>query len=523
MNKRKIIISILIVVAIVCLTTKAQAKYVYTEIETAIKFNIDRTPPLIDVEYTTHDEYVEVKLNANERIKPVEGWEIDSNETTLTKKYYQNMEEQITIYDISDNYTKTDIVINTLDEIKIEVKNISNNNEGYENYANLTHRITLEFDVKSVTKLTNTILQDNIIVKLDGNKTENIVKSLIKSNTSTNNLHNYTLNLSNIQGNGKLSIEIAENLIRNEGGLSNEICNIETGIIIDNISPNVKFSEEQTDEGYSKANVISEECIRQREGWEISADRKTVSKLFPSNIAYKVEVMDLAGNITEIELNITSATYIELIVGAYNTNVGWTYTQAGSNVIGKQAAKASKKNKIESLLFRIEGKAKLDKDYLQGKVFVYDYWNNFTISCTTTGNTYNFGVNPTDGTWRSMLGDNLAIIDGKEYFQFGGSGMNQAGQCDIDGNHKLSSSIAKRCLYGISELTFKLKDYSEYSVIYQPYTAEYGWIEPEYNETTATMGYPTVMSAMRIAIIPNSELQDVYDFWNLDNDSMEIH
>ena len=81
---------------------------------------LDYDPPGIQVKYeptTPTNQSVKVILEADEPIKPVDGWELIENDTKLTKTYTENVtNEEVRISDIYGNWIKK--------PIKINIKNI---------------------------------------------------------------------------------------------------------------------------------------------------------------------------------------------------------------------------------------------------------------------------------------------------------------------------------------------------------------------------------------------------------------
>lgn len=443
MKKTKFLISALVLMFILCLNTNVQAKYAYSEIETAIKFNVEKYVPVVSM----------------------------------------------------------------------EVKEITNTNTGYEQYANSTHEIDIHYEVKTKSRIVEHIENQDIIIKLDGKAIENYtIDSFVTTHNDTTCTYQYRLKLKNIEGNGKLSFEIVDGAIRTYNNLFSTSNEIETNIIIDNIKPSTVVKEEKIENGKVMVTVTSNECIRTREEWSSLDNQTSISKEFPSNISYIVDIIDFAGNVNKTEINVTLATFINLTYGSYNSNFGWSYINGNGDIAGKEASIADTKNKIESLVYRLDGN--VEADFVQARIYVYSYWQNTLGYCNVTNLTYTYGFNPSKSGWKNMLDDELAMIEGKEYVQFGGVGINSNGQTNIYGEQPIPSHIASMYPYGISAISFKLKDYTDYSIIYQPYHSNHGWLAPKYNEEEASMGYSSIISAFRIAIIPNSELQDVYSLWN---------
>lgn len=89
--------------------------------------NIDNIAPQADIKYSTTkltNENVKVTITANEKIKPVEGWILSNDQTTLTKGFEENKEEEVTIYDLGQNGRKINISVTNIDKIapQVEVK-----------------------------------------------------------------------------------------------------------------------------------------------------------------------------------------------------------------------------------------------------------------------------------------------------------------------------------------------------------------------------------------------------------------
>lgn len=515
MRKIKFIISI-IIIAIFSMNSNVYAKYTYTKTEKIVNFNIDRTAPKLEIEYIECNEYIEVVIKANEPIKSIEGWNINDENTMLTKKYYQNTEEKIIVYDLSDNAAQADINVNLLEPIKIKVIDVENTNTGYEKYANDTSTIKITYEINGVARLADRLELDDIVIKLDGSIVEDVTKELLWT-LNKDTKYQYKLVLKNIIGNGMLDVEVKKDSLRiitNEVDTTNKAYNYQTGIMIDNIPPDIDTKEEQIETGHSNFTILSNEELRAREEWQNEENKLSMSKIFPSNVEYQITASDLAGNTTEVLVDVNKATYIKLIYGSHNLNYGWLFAEDRGKIAGKEAILAGGRNPIECLAFRLEGN--VESDFIGVRAFVYSYWQKTLGVCNYTGNTYCFGYNPYDETWRNMKNAKLAKINEKEYFVFGGVGLNKEGQCDVNGENPINDQIAIGARYGISAIKFKLKDYSQYSIVYQIHTMWDGWIPPSYNEKENSVGYPSTISGLRVTVVPNSELQAVYDFWYKD-------
>lgn len=140
----------------------------------------------------------------------------------------------------------------------------------------------------------------------------------------------------------------------------------------------------------------------------------------------------------------------------------------------------------------------------------------------TTGLLYNYGYNPNKGEYKSMSSKDLVTINGKKYFQFGGGGINAINYTDINGNNPIPREIAQAYRYGISGLSLSLKDYSQYSVIYQIFVNKFGWVKACSDGEDCMYRKDCPMSGIRVALVPKSQKQYVLDSWNKDIGTYDV-
>lgn len=397
---------------------------------------------------------------------------------------------------------------------KIELISITNNNTGYEAYANKTH--TIDITVKITDRNLKDIFcdKDHIKVKLDG-KYINLENMKFTKTKDLKEEKIYQIQLKNIEENGKLKIEFIEGTAIDIAELKNDKVEFDTNIIIDNILPKGELTENKISEGKVNGIINLSEKIRKLEGWELSEDKLKAEKEFTNNISYELPIIDYAGNKSIINVNITKATYINIIYASHNSNVGWTYGYKNYDIAGKKAIQISSKLKTEAIAFNVSGN--IDSDFVQAKAYVYNYWGEGSFAkCNTSGMLYNYGYNSNNGSFKSMKSSDLVSIETKKYFQFGGSGINLTGNTDLNGNNPIPSNIANNYPYGICGITMRLKDYSYYSIVYQILVDGVGWIKTEFDGSECMYRKNKPMSAFRIALIPKSEKQYILDTWNKD-------
>lgn len=403
---------------------------------------------------------------------------------------------------------------------KIELVNITNNNTGYESYANKTHTITIKVKVADKNLKDVSLDKDHVKIKINDSYVNNIS---IKSNKIENisDVVIYQIELSNLEGNGNLKVDILEGAAVDKGDLKNELLEINTNITIDNVAPKGNFTETKISDGKVKVVIDLSEKIKEFDGWKFSADKLKAEKEFTNNISYELPIADYAGNKAIIKVDVTKATYINIVYASHNSVVGWSLGYGNYDVAGKDAIAQNPIYKTEALAFNISGN--VDADFVQAKSYIYTYWGEGSYArCTTSGILYNYGYNPLDGSYKSMKSSDLVTIGDKKYFQLGGGGINGYLSTDINGKNPMSESIAMQYKYGISGIQLKLKDYSQFSVVYQILIDKVGWIKTCSDGQECMYAKDKPMSAFRIALVPKTEKQYVINTWNKDVGTFKV-
>ena len=399
---------------------------------------------------------------------------------------------------------------------KIELIEIQNTNTNYPKYANKTHTISFKIKITEKNIGQNNIVKDFFEFKLDGKNIDIVNGNLcIKEIESTNEGKIYKIDIKGISGNGKLSMQIKEGVIIDNGGLKSESQNIDTGITIDNIAPVGKFKETKIQDGKVNGEITLNENIRKIDGWSFKENNLKTTKEFTNNISYQLPITDYAGNTSNVDINITQATYINVVYASHNSCIGWSFGYGNYDIAGKDAIKVNSVYRTEALAFNITGN--IDKDFVQANTYIYTYWGEGSKGkCTTSGLIYNYGYNPGKNLFKSMNSSDLVTINSKKYFQFGGSGINGYLNTDANSQNPIPGEVANKYKYGISGITMKLKDYSQYSIIYQILVNGAGWVKTASDGSECTYNHNTPMSAFRIALVPKTEKQYVINQWNKD-------
>ena len=419
--------------------------------------------------------------------------------------YYQS---SFSKYVFDDSFIAMKIQIDK--KPKIEVISISNANTGYEKYANSTHLITLRVKITEKNIAVNHFTSDNIQVLINDTFITPSVKIDLISNNNGEII--YEIILSNLTGNGNLNIVFPEGIIEDSFGLKNDLQKFNTGIFIDNISPNSSCEELSIENDKSQYIIRSDENLRPINGWNFYNSNSSLTKVFSSSISYPLIITDYAGNMTEAFVEIQHAKNIMLYYANYN---GYSIKKFDSNgeISGKQAIIDSSSNKSERIITYLDGD--IDNRILQARIFDYTYWGeNTTAICKSSEIKYNYGYNPTPTTWYDITSKNAIRFLGKIALQLGGYGHNMAGNSCLNQAKPIPEKIAKQNLYGLSGIAFQLKNCEEYSIVYQIYVPDVGWLRASCDGEETTYSHNKPFSAIRINIVPKSEKQYLINYWN---------
>lgn len=515
--KKKIIIIMFAIFLISISINQVYAKYVIEENIAVANIRIDRTSPNAKIIYSTKEvtqENVEVTIQVDEEIQNVEGWTLGEDKRTLKKEYNENAKEEIEIKDLAGNIKKLTIEVNNIDKKipTIEIKKVTNSNKLYPNYANKDAKISFDIVIKDDRKITKSLEEKDIKILINGVETIPKEKKLIITK-DTEIEKNITLTITGITKEGNLSIKLPEGTIKDEIEHNSLKLEKDTKIKIDNTKPQVNYSQNNIQEGKIEAIITSNEEIRKLEGWNLE-NKKILKKVFTNNLSYTTTIYDLAGNASKVEVDIKGATNIILSYASHNSVVGWSFGYGNYDIAGLEALKENPIYKTESLAFSLLGN--VEKDYLQAKAYIYTHWKGSKGRCRTTGKIYLDGWNPIEGKWLYQNTETQINLNNKDYFQIGGSGVNSDTITDIYGNGEISLEVSRQYRYGISALALKLKSYEQNSICYQTYVDEVGWLKPAKNEEITCYEKTKPFSAIRVALVPNSEVDSLINTWNKD-------
>ncbi len=299
--------------------------------------NIDVQAPVLEINYSTTEttnKDVIVTITANEEIQKAEGWNLSDDKKSLTKIYMENKVEDIEVYDTWGNKSTIGVNISNIDKepLKLDIKysttkitnqdvvvTINSNKE----LRNISDWILSE-DKKILTKTYSENDSANIdITDLAGNvstasidiKNIDKEKPVLDINYSTTMATNKDVVVT-IKSNEEIKDISGWGLSENKKILTktyseNDTTSIEIMDIAGNVStapidiknidkekPIVQVKYSSKDQTLNDVVVIIEanEEIQEVEGWQISDDKRSISKTYTKNDMETIEIYDLAGN-----------------------------------------------------------------------------------------------------------------------------------------------------------------------------------------------------------------------------------
>ena len=228
-------------------------------------FNFDNTAPNVDVEYNTKlpAKSVLVTLTSNEEIQGIEGWTLSEDKKVITKEYDENIGETITIRDLAGNETEASIEIKNIDKTGPDVK--------------------VEYSTKELTR-------ENVLVTLTSNEEIQEIEGWELSEDKKVLTKEYSANTK--------EIIIVEDLLENKSEVEIEINNIDKNGLIETI----EYSTKNPTKENVKVTIVTNEEIEEIEGWELSENKKELTKEYSENEEETIVIRDIKGN--ELKINI---------------------------------------------------------------------------------------------------------------------------------------------------------------------------------------------------------------------------
>ena len=240
--------------------------------------NIDKVAPQITVskQLAQDQKSNKVTISADEDIREVEGWTLSTDKRTLSKTYTDNTPEggeKVEVVDLAGNKSETTIEVTDINKAEELLATVSYSTKALTN-QDVTVTITANKNLKETDGWT--LLEDS--------------KTLTKT---------YSENTSEDGENIAITDEEDQGLIVNV-----KIQNIDKEAPVLGVSYNLS-----DDEKSCEVTITSDEEIQEIDGWELSDDKKTLTKTYTKNTdsnGEKLQIKDLAGNIQDVMIKITN-------------------------------------------------------------------------------------------------------------------------------------------------------------------------------------------------------------------------
>lgn len=247
----------------------------------------DTLNPVVTREYSIKEntnKNVVVTVKSNETLKGTDGWEVYDNGKTLRREYSKNIGRTIyTFYDLAGNAVSIDVTISNIDQ---DAPNDS--------VIDKTLFNTKEFN--AVTKISDVgfgLNLDECKYALTSSEKANF------DNASKFTSENQTLNLK-VEKDGTYYLHTyLKDKVGNEKITSHKI-------IIDSTKPEleVTYSNIQMTNENITVTIKANEEIQAVSGWNLSSDKKELTKTFTANTETTITVTDIAGNTSEAKVSI---------------------------------------------------------------------------------------------------------------------------------------------------------------------------------------------------------------------------
>ncbi len=229
---------------------------------------VDTTKPKLTVEMNPNDkkDSVVVSIKSNEPLQAIEGWELSEDKKTLSKTYTEKGTETVTVKDLAGNEVAQEFEI-TEKEIDKEPPTLNYEVKVSDDHSSANVVITSNEEVKAVEGWT--LSEDK--------------KTLTKE----------------YKENGSYSVEV-EDLVGNKATQEFNVSGIDlTPPEIVDIKKELSPNKEKV-----TVTITANEELQKIDEWNLSEDKKSLTKEFTENGTTTIEIKDIAGNKVTKEITV---------------------------------------------------------------------------------------------------------------------------------------------------------------------------------------------------------------------------
>ena len=231
--------------------------------------NIDKEAPTISIDYSIVEptnSSVTATITANEEIQSVTGWSLSNDKKKLSRIYTANTNETIEIKDLVGNTVTAKIIINNIDTTA---------------------------PVLSVSYSTTEPTNGNVTATITANEEVQDVNGWTKSSDGKVLTKTYSNNVSGEK-------VVVKDLVGNESTATITIANIDTDAPVLSVS----YSTTNITNQNVTATITADKQLQEVLGWNLSNDKKSLTKEYTENITETVTVTDLVGNTSTVTVTI---------------------------------------------------------------------------------------------------------------------------------------------------------------------------------------------------------------------------
>jgi len=288
-------------------------------------------------------------------------------------------------------------------------------------------------------------------------------------------------------------------------------------INIDNTKPvgEVEYSTKEITNKEVEATIKLSEPIEEVEGWEYIKENNILKKTYKENASESIVIKDLAGNENQINVDVLNIdkTLPKIELSKINN----------ANTLDPKVG-----NKLHEIVLSIkilDDNIQKQVDLKKIDVFVGDVKSNcgkLLKNIKLQEKQLTFDLKLTDieeeGELKIMFNDNTC----KD------KAGNENKKTEINTDIKINNTPViytyatytkeKGWQYEIKDNQISLADFSEFSVIYQIYDKNKGWLNPAVNGEKIENFKSGEVLKMRMAITPNKDVEKIMNIWQNENE-----
>ena len=216
---------------------------------------------------------VTATIVANKEIQEVSGWTRAASKKSLTKVYTSNVQESVTVKDLSNNEKIVNIKISNIDKVA---------------------------PILSVSYSTKEPTTENVIVTIESNEEVQDVSGWVKASNGKRLTKAYSTN--------EEETVVVKDMVGNQKSVVVSVNNIREPADTTPPTVSVTYSTQEPTTGNVIVAIEANEVIQDVSGWIKSSSGKRLTKAFSANTVQNISIKDIAGNETIATIRISNIT-----------------------------------------------------------------------------------------------------------------------------------------------------------------------------------------------------------------------